>query len=69
MFAYMQHEELEKRKLEELKLKIAMQQSKSCSNKCRKLLTYENDNFKHRVVKIFQAKPLVVFCYHWYHQL
>jgi hypothetical protein len=52
MFATMQHKELEKRKFEELKLKISMQQLKSCKDKYGKLLTYENDNFKQRVLKI-----------------
>jgi hypothetical protein len=52
MFAVMQHKELEKRKFEELKTKVAIQQLKSCSDKYRKLLTYENDNFKQRVVEI-----------------
>jgi hypothetical protein len=52
MFTIMQHKELEKRKFEHLKLKIAMQQLKSCSDKYRKLLTYENDNFKKRLINI-----------------
>jgi uncharacterized CHY-type Zn-finger protein len=52
ILVYIQHKELEKRKFEELKLKTAIQQLKICSGKYRKLLTYENDNFKQRVIKI-----------------
>jgi hypothetical protein len=52
IFVYMQHKELEKRKFEQLKLKIAIQQLKICKDKYRKLLTYENDNFKKRVINI-----------------
>ena len=40
----------EKRKCE-IKAKIAEKQLVSCASKYRRLLTYENDNFKKRVEK------------------
>jgi hypothetical protein len=39
------------RRKSEIKAKIAEKQLISCADKYRKLLTYENDNFKKRVEK------------------